>query len=550
MAKYRITAPDGKILIVNGPDGATQEEVEAKISEIYKPRSQAFHKDETDYENMSWAEAVGRGALNLPASTARMVGDMWDAVTSPIETTKTVTQVIGGGVRAALNQIPGVDVTREDSQQKFDAVVDYFAEKYTTGNGFKKALAEDPAGILADISAAFSGGGTAVAKTVGTTSKVGKVAEKVASKAAAIDPLTATGKGIVKGTELAGTGITKSLAFTSGVGDEAIKQAYKAGREGGEALDSFTTNLRNSDTGAALQILEDAQTNLQTIKADRAKAYKEGMAAVSKKPQIMDFKLIDDIFNNADFKSRIFGQGTSGIVLSSVKDVYKDINDVVKQYRDVNANSLLDFDDMKRSINSLRSKYQNNNEALGLINDLSKKIGDEVKKASPEYAKIMKSYEEASELLYEIQHSLSLGRKKPAEVALKKLLSTMRNNVSTNYGQRVTLVEKLQEAGGKDLLSALAGNELSSVFPRGLRGVTASGGLGLLGAAGGLTLGAIPSLALSSPRLVGEAAKLAGSTARRTKGLLSKLPISKAQMLPPASGSYLAVLGRDYEEEQ
>jgi len=549
MAKYRITAPDGKILIVNGPDGATQEEVEAKISEIYKPRSQAFHKDETDYENMSWAEAVGRGALNLPASTARMVGDMWDAVTSPIETTKTVTQVIGGGVRAALNQIPGVDVTREDSQQKFDAVVDYFAEKYTTGNGFKKALAEDPAGILADISAAFSGGGTAVAKTVGTTSKVGKVAEKVASKAAAIDPLTATGKGIVKGTELAGTGITKSLAFTSGVGDEAIKQAYKAGREGGEALDSFTTNLRNSDTGAALQILDDAQTNLQKIKSDRAKAYQEGMSKVSKDSQRIDFKVVDDLLDSPDLKSRIFGQ--AGIPRSQVlKDLFGDIKDVVGDYKNVNANSLIDFDDMKRSINGLRSKYQNNPEAIGIISEVSKQIGNEIKKASPEYAKIMKSYEEASELLYEIQHSLSLGRKKPAEVSLKKLLSTMRNNVSTNYGQRLTLAEKLQEVGGKNILAGLAGQELSSVFPKGLRGVTASGGLGLLGAAGGLTLGAIPSLALSSPRLVGEAAKLAGSTARRTKGLLSKLPISKAQMLPPASGSYLAVLGRDYEEEQ
>ena len=549
MAKYRITAPDGKILIVNGPDGATQEEVEAKISEIYKPRSQAFHKDETDYENMSWAEAVGRGALNLPASTARMVGDMWDAVTSPIETTKTVTQVIGGGVRAALNQIPGVDVTREDSQQKFDAVVDYFAEKYTTGNGFKKALAEDPAGILADISAAFSGGGTAVAKTVGTTSKVGKVAEKVASKAAAIDPLTATGKGIVKGTELAGTGITKSLAFTSGVGDEAIKQAYKAGREGGEALDSFTTNLRNSDTGAALQILDDAQTNLQKIKSDRAKAYQEGMSKVSKDSQRIDFKVVDDLLDSPDLKSRIFGQ--AGIPRSQVlKDLFGDIKDVVGDYKNVNANSLIDFDDMKRSINGLRSKYQNNPEAIGIISEVSKQIGNEIKKASPEYAKIMKSYEEASELLYEIQHSLSLGRKKPAEVSLKKLLSTMRNNVSTNYGQRLTLAEKLQEVGGKNILAGLAGQELSSVFPKGLRGVTASGGLGLLGAAGGLTLGAIPSLALSSPRLVGEAAKLAGSTVRRTKGLLSKLPISKAQMLPPASGSYLAVLGRDYEEEQ
>ena len=126
----------------------------------------------------------------------------------------------------------------------------------------------------------------------------------------------------------------------------------------------------------------------------------------------------------------------------------------------------------------------------------------------------------------------------------------MRNNVSTNYGQRYSLAEQLQDVGGKNIMSSLAGQELSSVMPKGLRGVTTAGGLGVLGMGGMLSAGAIPTLIASSPRFAGEAALAAGRTARMTRGMLSKLPVSKAQMLPPASGSYAAVLGRDYEEEE
>ena len=35
MAKYKVTAPDGKQLVVTGPEGASQEEVLAKAQELY-----------------------------------------------------------------------------------------------------------------------------------------------------------------------------------------------------------------------------------------------------------------------------------------------------------------------------------------------------------------------------------------------------------------------------------------------------------------------------------------------------------------------------------
>ena len=546
MAKYRVTVA-GKEIIINGPEGAKQEEIEAKAKEVYRPKAQPFNKEEIDYENLGWDDVAAKAVFNLAPSTARMVGDIWDAVSNPIDTATTLTQVIGGGVRQALNQIPGVDVSNPENEKKFDAVVDYFADKYGTTGGFKKALAEDPASILADISAVFTAGGTAAAKTLGTASKVGQIAEGVATQAAKLDPLTALATTTVKGTQLAGKGVTKGLAFTAGVGEDAIKQAYKAGKEGGEALDNFTTNLRNADTQSAVQILNDAQENLQALKQKRRDAYNEGMGKVSADKQRLPFDDIDAGLNGIRDRWRT----QKGIVKNeSVKAVYDDMIKKVDEFKESGANSLADFDDLKQSLNSMWSKHSNSPEAIAAISEMTKTISNQIKKVSPEYAKTMKAYEDASDLLYQIQHSLSLGKKKPAEVSLKKLLSTMRNNVSTNYGQRYSLAEQLQDVGGKNIMSSLAGQELSSVMPKGLRGVTTAGGLGVLGMGGMLSAGAIPTLIASSPRFAGEAALAAGRTARMTRGMLSKLPVSKAQMLPPASGSYAAVLGRDYEEEE
>ena len=82
MAKYRVTVA-GKEIIINGPEGAKQEEIEAKAKELYRPKAQPFNKEEIDYENLGWDDVAAKAVFNLAPSTARMVGDIWDAVSNP-----------------------------------------------------------------------------------------------------------------------------------------------------------------------------------------------------------------------------------------------------------------------------------------------------------------------------------------------------------------------------------------------------------------------------------------------------------------------------------
>jgi hypothetical protein len=145
----------------------------------------------------------------------------------------------------------------------------------------------------------------------------------------------------------------------------------------------------------------------------------------------------------------------------------------------------------------------------------------------------MKGYQEASDLIREIEKTLSQNRGASVDTKLRKLQSVMRNNVNTNYGKRADLAKLLQEKGATHLLQKLAGQSLSSIEPRGLsRAVAALGGVAT-GAAGLATLNpaVLPpfagQLALQSPRLLGETAHLGG----RVANALNRVPVRNALMI-------------------
>jgi hypothetical protein len=90
------------------------------------------------------------------------------------------------------------------------------------------------------------------------------------------------------------------------------------------------------------------------------------------------------------------------------------------------------------------------------------------------------------------------------------LQSLLRNNVQTNYGRRAELGDMLADKGAGTLYPALAGQALGSMTPRAIsgQGSLIGGGLAALG-----SLKMAPMLALTSPRLMGEAAYGAGAVA-------------------------------------
>jgi hypothetical protein len=153
--------------------------------------------------------------------------------------------------------------------------------------------------------------------------------------------------------------------------------------------------------------------------------------------------------------------------------------------------------------------------AEGIYNSIKSTINEQ----APVYSKVMKDYSESTDLIKEIEKSLSLGNKSSVATGLNKLQSLMRNNVNTNYGYRQELANKLMESGGNDLMPALAGQALSSWTPRGLvgQGLDVSALLGTALTGGAHIPATAATMATTSPRLMGEVSYKAGQAA-------SKLP--------------------------
>jgi hypothetical protein len=115
---------------------------------------------------------------------------------------------------------------------------------------------------------------------------------------------------------------------------------------------------------------------------------------------------------------------------------------------------------------------------------------------------------------------------------MRKLQSVMRNNVNTNYGQRLDLVKQLEAGGNNQLMAALAGQSMADWMPRGMQGALSGTNTLLASSLGGLPAAVLMGAA-SSPRLIGEGAMLAGQTVRGVKNI------------PSAIGQYAPQQARD-----
>lgn len=545
MAKYKVTAPDGKQLIINGPDGASQEEVMAKAKELYAAQ-QAQPAPETapvteeqpqeDQDPLTAGEVVSGAAESFFPSLGREVSGIWDAVTNPIDTAMTVID-LGAGVLQnvlpeSLVQLIGED---EESRELASAVGGYIADRYGGLENIKKTIATDSAGFAADLAGILSGGATIAGKVAVKSAKFAKIApalKKASETAALIDPITLTAKVGAKGvTKVGGKVLAPVLALTSGVGKKSIEQAYEAGFEGGKALEEFRDNMKGADPQL---ILDDAVNNLEKLRQEKNASYTEGMKDLEASDVKISYNKIDYALNQAKKKA--------GNIDTKTARVLKRVESMVNQAKETGYNSPVQMDELKRAINEIRMDQPAGSQRQAVVGQVQDTIRDLIVKAAPEYGKTMELYGTAAERIKELRQVLSVG--KNPDTALRKLLSVMRDNVQTNYGKRATLAEEL---GGTSLLNKIAGQELSSAMPRGMTGRLLGGGAVGFGAVTGglgglLTPGAIPALAAASPRVIGEAAQLTGQARRKVK--------QAAQVVPSATASYAGILGRDIEEEE
>ena len=190
--EYEVTAPDGRRFIVTAPQGATQEQVLSYARQNFQPQSTPSPGEGIPGpRSYAASEVPGAAVSNLPRSAQHFYGGLVEAVTSPIETAKSLAQLGLGAMRRAnpLLARAGDALYKPEfaaqSDAAFKAVLDQYAERYGSMDAALRTIAEDPVGFAADASMVF-GGGAAAARGAGMT----RTARVLQGAETATNPLT------------------------------------------------------------------------------------------------------------------------------------------------------------------------------------------------------------------------------------------------------------------------------------------------------------------------------------------------------------------------
>jgi hypothetical protein len=512
IAKFQMD--DGRIARFEVPEGTTPEQAQSMMQEHFAPTKQP----EQPKPEQSWGDVVSNAAGSAIPSTWNLVKGLGHAVIHPLDTAGTALDLAAGGLRNALpeslvNSIDSIDpnaIEGQKAQELASLVGHQYKKDYGSISGLKEKISSDPAGIITDVATLLTGGGGAVTKLP----KLGAIGETMVKAGTVIDPLANTLKLGSKGLGLAGSAAQKGLGMTTGAGAASIEEAYGAGKQGGLRAEQFTQNLRRDVPKTDVLDLVDA--NIQAMGKAKSDAYKAGMSGINSDKTVLSMDKIGEDIANA------YGQVTYKGQIKNAKgaEVLKKISDTVGDWKELNPtefHTAEGLDALKQSVGGIVESIPFEEKTAKMVgNNIYNSIKSEITKQAPAYAKTMKEYQEASELMKEIRQTLSNKPNASVDTQMRKLQSLMRNDVNTNYGNRIDLVKQMEQQGGQSVIPSLAGQSLSTWTPRGLQSATTIPTALGAAAAGGFGLGAA-MIPLASPHIMGEASFKAGQIAKLLK---------------------------------
>jgi hypothetical protein len=454
---------------------------------------------------------------NIPHSAAEFARNTVQPIIHPIDTAVGLKN-LGLGVLEKAGIVSG------DEHEKYaDAVGKFFSDRYGGLDKARQTFEQDPVGMAGDLSVLLTGGGSLAARAPGIAGKTGEIA---ATAGRALDPILAAAPVAKAAGNFAGKTASEIAGVTTGAGGQPFRVAANAGYEGGEAARSFRENL----TGRAPleEAVNDARNAVQQMRNQRGNAYREGMASIGMDQKVLNFDKIDDAMRRADGVKTYKGQDIS----PSTQGIRHQIADAVEEWRALDPaefHTAEGLDALKQKIGDIRDATQPNTPERVVADRAYHGARQTIVDQAPDYAKVMKGYEQASKQIKEIETTLSTKPNASIDTALRKLQSTLRDNVNTSFGRRAELANYLVNAGAPHLMEKLAGQALRPWTPRGLGRFVAAADVpaiaaGLVAGAPAAASGAAAALPTMSPRLMGEVAYGAGRAARAVQPLAAALP--------------------------
>lgn len=470
---------------------------------LAQAKQQEAEQAQQEGQAPTWSQIPGRALTNLPNSAGQFISNTYQAFRHPFNTAEAIGNV-GHGLAQSLGVAP--EGGHED-EKYWNAVKDEFKGRYGSIDNFKKALADDPVGTAGDISMLFGGVGLAerapglAGKVAGIVGKVGRVVDPLAGPAAVVKGAAGVGRSALYGLGNIGTHS----------GQIPLEEAAKAGYEGGEANRAFNESAKGITTPE--EIVDNAQRGVDNMARERGLNYNQSKAVWSQSQTPLPWTDINGALNAGikEFHGRDLLSPRGKAMRARLDDVISDW----KSYPPNPYHTAAGFDAMKQEIGELRDQYASDplSPEYKVAHSYYKAIGDTIKNHVPEYAGAMDDYRDATQAITDMRKTLSLPydqQKGTIDSALRKLTSTQRKNVNTNFGQRARLVDELERQGSTNLKPQLAGQALSSREPHGMARILPSflAGTGHWGEA--------LASAFTTPYRVGQVANKLGSVPRLT----------------------------------
>lgn len=468
---------------------------------------------------LPWSDLPG----NIVPSAKVFAGNIYHAVTNPKESGKAVINTLAGlpdllpkpyetaqrTADLAARTSPERAAAREESKTAANAFAGQVGERYGSPLKARNTLIGDPIGFAADASMVTPlAAATAPERVAATVGRVGR----------AVDPIVGPVTAVAKGAKLVEPAVSEALGATTGAGSDSVRAAARAGAEGGENAEAFKANMRGAPTQ---EIVDKAKSAISQLRQERSEAYKAGKIDLAEDNTPIKFAPIEDAVNKASEVGTFKGVTVEPAAVATI-DKMRNIVEEWSYLDPAEYHTPVGIDALKRSLGNIRDSTKPHTPENVAANRLYNAVRDELTTVAPKYSGMMKDYAKASDKLKEATGTFSLGDRASGDTSSRKLLSAMRNNVQTNYGERGRILDQLAEKE-PTLPYAIAGQGFNSLAPRGVLGRVS---LPLMAAGVATHPAALPLLAASSPRLVGEGAFLAGRSAAGTRKAANTLHIN------------------------
>lgn len=477
------------------------------------------------YEKMPALEVGARALKAAPSSVAGLV----KGTIEPFYPENIPGTLMGAGQMAAGAVSKGVGAMgfeqdpaeKEKTEAALNAVAEHYKDKYGSVAGVKQALAEDPAGVMADISSVLTLGGGAAARVPGMIGTAGRIAKTAGEVAGPITGPAKAAGAIAKGVSPA---VNLALSGLSGISFGSLQEAAKSGVTGEKA---FWNSLSGQVTPK--QVVDDVIGSISATAADQKSNYLAGMSSLqAAKP--LSFSPVDSAVNRAKGVARF---GTININQKAA-EALGEIESKINEWKEAAASDpmyqgIAGFDSLKRAIDDIITTNYKGTPADKVVSIVRNAVKEEIQKADPKYAKVMEDYDEAKSHLDDLRRELTVNRGAVGQ-NLRKLLRSLNDKYKNNLLQDIA--EK-----DPDIFAKIAGQEVAHAHGH-------SGGVLQLGGLLSLLLQDPRAFAATLPAAVLGSPKVAASTAygvqKATQPFISTGEAIGTKYSPVVAGAQLA----------